>query len=69
MINNKEVPIWEKVTLTLEEAKIYIEGNQLIKNSNDGFVTLTYQHNGIGLGKSSKNRINNKYPKGLRIKI
>ena len=57
------------VELTLEEAKIYIEGNQLIKNSNDGFVTLTYQHNGIGLGKSSKNRINNKYPKGLRIKI
>ena len=23
MINNKEVPIWEKVTLTLEEAAVY----------------------------------------------
>jgi NOL1/NOP2/fmu family ribosome biogenesis protein len=57
------------VELTLEEAKSYLEGNQIIKNSKDGFVTLTYQNNGIGLGKSSKNKINNKYPKGLRIKI
>lgn len=57
------------VELTLEEAKSYLEGNQIIKNSKAGFVTLTYQNNGIGLGKSSKNKINNKYPKGLRIKI
>ena len=57
------------VELSLEEAKSYLEGNQIIKNSKDGFVTLTYQNNGIGFGKSTKNKINNKYPKGLRIKI
>ena len=55
--------------LTLEEAKSYIEGNQIIKNCKDGQILLTYQGNGIGFGKASKNRINNKYPKGLRIKL
>lgn len=55
--------------LTLEEAKSYIEGNQITKNCKDGYVLLTYQSNGIGFGKASKNKINNKYPKGLRIKL
>lgn len=55
--------------LTLEEAKSYIEGNQINKETKDGQVILTYQGNGIGLGKASKNKINNKYPKGLRIKL
>ena len=55
--------------LTLEEAKSYIEGNQIIKNCKDGQILLTYQGNGIGFGKASKNRINKKYPKGLRIKL
>ena len=55
--------------LTLEEAKSYIEGNQIQKACKDGNVLLTYKHNGIGFGKASKNKINNKYPKGLRIKL
>lgn len=57
------------VELTLEESKLYLEGNQLVKGCKDGNVTLTYQNNGIGFGKASKNKINNKYPKGLRIKL
>ncbi len=63
------VQLINPVELSLEEAKLYIEGNQINKNSKDGYVTLTYQNNGIGYGKSNKNRINNKYPKGLRMKL
>lgn len=55
--------------LTFEEAKSYLEGNQITKTCKDGQVLLTYQGNGIGFGKSNKNKINNKYPKGLRIKL
>ena len=62
-------PSINSLELTLEEAKSYIEGNQIIKSCKDGQLILTYQGNGIGLGKASKNKINNKYPKGLRIKF
>ena len=57
------------VSLNLEQAKAYLEGNQITAESKKGCCLLTYEGNSLGLGKSSNNRINNKYPKGLRIKL
>lgn len=57
------------VSLNLEQAKAYLEGNQITAESKKGYCLLTYEGNSLGLGKSSNNKINNKYPKGLRIKL
>lgn len=52
--------------LTIQEAKDYIEGKIILKNNKEGTILLTYLNNPLGFGKQVKNRINNKYPKGLR---
>jgi NOL1/NOP2/sun family putative RNA methylase len=57
------------VSLNLDQAKSYLEGNQINIESKKGICLLTYEGNPLGMGKSSNNRINNKYPKGLRIKL
>lgn len=57
------------VSLNLEQAKSYLEGNQINIESKKGICLLTYEGNPLGMGKSSNNRINNKYPKGLRVKL
>lgn len=58
-----------EVELSYDEAKKYIKGEQLIKNVKDGYILLKYNHVSLGFGKANKNKINNKYPKGLRIDI
>ena len=49
-----------------EKLKKYIKGEQLQLDVDDGIVLLTYKGMGVGFGKASKKKVNNKYPKGLR---
>lgn len=56
-----------QIDLNNEQIKEYIAGNSLNLKTNEGIVLITYLNNGVGFGKSVKGRINNKYPKGLRI--
>lgn len=61
---------FDKVELSLEETKSYLEGNQLTKsNSYKGYVLLTYKNNAIDIAKSDTKVIKNYYPKGLRKKF
>lgn len=55
--------------LELNEVEItsYLQGNALKKDIEDGMVLITYQNIPVGFSKATKGRINNKYPKGLRI--
>ena len=57
------------IELSLEELKLYLEGNQLNKeNKNKGYVLLTYHSNSIDIAKTDGRVIKNHYPKGLRRK-
>ncbi len=57
------------IELSLEELKLYLEGNQLNKvNKNKGYVLLTYHDNPIDIAKTDGTVIKNYYPKGLRRK-
>ena len=57
------------VELSLEELKLYLEGNQLSRaNKNKGYVLLTYHNNSIDIAKTDGTVIKNYYPKGLRRK-
>ena len=57
------------IELSLEELKLYLEGNQLNKvNENKGYVLLTYHDNPIDIAKTDGTVIKNYYPKGLRRK-
>jgi len=55
-------------SLSEEELQKYIRGEQLSLKVNDGIVLFTYKNIGVGFGKATKNKVNNKYPKGLRRK-
>ena len=66
-LNDKEM---DSIELNLEEAKLYLEGNQLNKKTNKkGYVLLTYLSNGIDIAKTDGEVIKNHYPKGLRRKF
>lgn len=57
------------VELNPDELKLYLEGNQLAKSSqNKGYVLLTYHNNSIDIAKTDGAVIKNHYPKGLRRK-
>ena len=57
-----------KYELNDEELAKYIRGEQLLIKVNDGTILFTYKNVGVGFGKATKNKVNNKYPKGLRRK-
>lgn len=44
----------------------YIEGNELSLEYKDCYIQILYKGFPLGYGKVSKNRLKNKYPKGLR---
>jgi NOL1/NOP2/fmu family ribosome biogenesis protein len=57
-------------SLNDEEVKKYLLGESLpLTKQNKGTILLKYRDNGVSFGKLTSNRINNKYPKGLRKKI
>lgn len=57
-------------TYDLDEESLgkYLKGEQLSLNIKDGIVLFTYKNIGVGFAKATKNKVNNKYPKGLRRK-
>ena len=55
-----------EIELNKDELVSYIQGNSLNKNTKDGLLLVKYQGNSLGFSKSTKGRLNNKYPKGLR---
>ncbi len=57
----------DKIALSLEEVKKYLEGNQLAKpNEYKGMVLLTYKKAAVDIAKTDGRVIKNNYPKGLR---
>jgi len=56
-----------QLELSESEALDYLRGNALMINCPKGPVLLTYNGLGIGFGKSNGSRINNLFPKHLRI--
>jgi 16S rRNA C967 or C1407 C5-methylase (RsmB/RsmF family)/NOL1/NOP2/fmu family ribosome biogenesis protein len=62
-------PNVHSVELGLEEARSYLRREEFSFTSNhEGWAVATYQHQPLGWLKMLKNRINNYYPKELRIK-
>lgn len=55
------------VDLDETQALNYLQGNALMMNTSKGPVVLTYKNLALGMGKSNGQRINNLYPKHLRI--
>lgn len=53
--------------LDMEQAKKYLQGNALMIPAPKGPIVLTYNKLALGMGKSNGSRINNLYPKHLRI--
>lgn len=53
--------------LDQEQAKKYLQGNALMLPAQKGPIVLTYNGLALGMGKSNGSRINNLYPKHLRI--
>ncbi len=60
-----EVP---SVELSEEDASRFLRGEALQLEGDKGFVLLTFNGMRLGFGKSIGNRINNLYPKHLRIR-
>lgn len=58
---------YPKIELEPESAIKYLQGNALFVQAPKGPVVLTYQNIVLGTGKSNGQRINNLYPKHLRI--
>lgn len=56
-----------KTETTLEQMNLFVHGEQLNLNEDNGFRALCYGSIPYGFGKSSQGRITNKYPKGLRL--
>ena len=52
--------------LNNQELKKYLNGEELIIEGEDNYYLITYKSLSLGYGKLSKNRLKNKYPKGLR---
>lgn len=55
-----------QINLNEKEVQEYIKGNALNLNCKDGYILIKYQNIPLSFAKATKNRINNKYPKGLR---
>ena len=55
-----------EINLNDEELLSYIQGNSINKNAKEGLILVKYQDKTLGFAKSTKGRLNNKYPKGLR---
>lgn len=55
-----------EINLDLENAKKFLAGEQLFKENKNGFCLVKYNNIPLGWGKTTSNRINNRYPKGLR---
>lgn len=45
---------------------MYISGNEIRTNVDNGYYLITYHNYSLGYGKCSNNQMKNKYPKGLR---
>ncbi|MFZ9028466.1 MAG: methyltransferase RsmF C-terminal domain-like protein [Crocinitomicaceae bacterium] len=58
---------YPKIELDSESAIKYLQGNALFVEAPKGPVLLTFQNIVMGTGKSNGQRINNLYPKHLRI--
>lgn len=58
---------YPQIELDLDSAIQYLKGNALHQSSSKGPVVLTYKGLSLGPGKSNGARINNLYPKFLRI--
>lgn len=57
------------VELTLEQALLYLKGNSIEVDCKDGWHMAGYQNFALGWFKKIGNRINNYYPKELRIRM
>lgn len=68
-ISRTYLPNVHSVELTLEEAQNYLRREEFsISTSKEGWALATYEGYPLGWMKVLKNRINNYYPKELRIK-
>ncbi len=56
-----------KVELDENQVHTYLTGNVVNKDSDKGFIALTYKGHILGFGISYSKTIKNKYPKGLRL--
>lgn len=65
----KDLTDFAELELDKEQALKYLRGESLnIEGAKEGFVVLNYKSLSLGLGKALPTRINNLYPKYLRIK-
>ena len=55
-----------QINLDDKQIQEYIKGNALNIPCKDGYILIKYQNIPLSFAKATKNRINNKYPKGLR---
>lgn len=55
------------VELTKEEATAYRHGEEIRRETQNGWTLMCYEGVSLGWGKASNNVIKNHYPKGLRI--
>jgi 16S rRNA C967 or C1407 C5-methylase (RsmB/RsmF family)/NOL1/NOP2/fmu family ribosome biogenesis protein len=60
---------FQQVPLTLEQALHYLKGNNIEVDCPDGWHLAAYQNCSLGWFKKIGNRINNYYPKELRIRM
>lgn len=60
---------FKKVELGIEQALQYLKGNNIDVDCNDGWHQAAYQNFSLGWFKKIGNRINNYYPKELRIRM
>lgn len=76
IINKKEIPSHhyshassskDSIGLTKEEVVQYLSGNQLRKNSPEGYYSVSYLGMNLGLVHSVNGTLKNLYPKGLRV--
>ena len=76
IINKKEIPSHHyshaidsrsSISLNKEEVISYLAGNQIRKNSPDGYYSVSYMGMNLGLVHSVNGVLKNLYPKGLRI--
>ena len=76
-IGKKEIPTHhyshannskDSIELTKEETIEYLSGNQLRKNSPEGYYSVSYLGMNLGLVHSVNGILKNLYPKGLRIR-
>lgn len=67
-MNPRSLDYQKKLELDLDQSMQYLQGNPLRLDADKGPVLLTHDVLPLGFGKSNGQRINNLYPKHLRIK-